>query len=308
VVAFADSIEYARRLLPAAEPWSRCSTDALEPDVRGLLARLQPNGTWFRSDRATAGFSRIVLVEVAPESQFDALQHLASSDRLPTGDTLCLAGSGRSFHGRRNRTWTAVPGNLHVSMVLAPGRSVSHHGAACLALPAVATARAIETVVSTVNTVGVKWVNDLVIEDAKVAGSIAHTRAMGDCVEHVVLGIGLNVEATPQLERSSFVPRAGSLREHDHKVTQAEVLHSLLDCLAVEYQALLRKGPGPLLAAYRQRSIVIGRQVEVHPDSSSAGEPIVGRVVAISDDLELILDGRSVPVSRGRLRFYPPAT
>jgi len=306
MVAFTDSIEYARRLLPAAKYWERCSIAELEPEVGSLLTCLQPDAEWLRSDYVAAAARRVVLVEMAPDSQFDRLRSAAGNEMLPRGDTCCLAGSGVSFHGHRGRGWVALPGNLHVSVALAPCRSIPHLGAVCMALPAVATARAIEAIMPAAKAVGIKWVNDVVIENSKVAGVIAHTRATGDRVDQVILGIGLNVEATPELHRCPFVPRAGSLREHDRRVTQAEVLSCLLDHLREEYQALLSQGPQPLLSAYRERSIVIGKQVELHPDGTTAVAPIAGRVSGIGDDLELILEGRSAPVARGRLRFCPP--
>jgi len=305
MVAFADSVEYARRLLPLAE-WRACSRDELEPEVQVVLERLQPGGHWLCSEWQPAGFARIVLVESAPSSQFDVLRELSGRDQLPAGGTLCVAGSGAAFHGHRQRAWVALPGNLHVSVVFTPECVVPHHGASFMALPAVAAASAIESALRVTKAVGIKWVNDVLIEGAKVAGVIAHTSAVGDRVARVVLGIGLNVEATPQIDRCPFVPRAGSLRQYDREVTQAEVFSCLLEHLAGEYQALLRRGPSPLLAAYRRRSVVIGRHVEVDSEGTAATAVVAGRVQSIGDDLELILEERSAPVVRGRLRFRAP--
>ena len=302
-----DCIDYARQALPAAT-WTPCSRAELTPAIRRLAERLGPRAHWQRSELDPGWFDRVILIGEAAESQFDILRDRAGSGELPAGSTVCLAGSGRGFHGHRGRNWTATAGNLHVSVALEPRRIISHFGAVFMALPAVAAALAIESAVPAAKPVGIKWVNDVVVGDAKIAGVIAHTRSSGMRVDHAVLGVGLNVETTPNIERSPFVPRAGSLRELDPRVKQDEVLGSLLHHLQALYQAVLAGDAGRVVSAYRDRSVVLRREVEIHPETHperEEGSVIAGRVCAIGDDLELILEGRPVPVSRGRLLMAP---
>ncbi len=296
-----DHVEYAREVLPGAATWQPSPIEQLDGQLRHLVETLQPGATWHRSELDEPNFDRAVLVDRASRSQFDALRDLAGKNELPPGNTFCLAGSGRDFHGHRGRHWTAIPGNLHVSVALAPQREIPHFGALFMALPALAAAHAIEAVVPTARPVTIKWVNDVLVGDAKVAGVIAHTRSSGHRVDQAVLGLGINVESVPDVERSPFVPRAGALREVDPKVTQHQVLTALVRELGAEYARALTKGTSSLLAEYRARSSVVGKHVEIHPEASDQGEIVAGRVQAIGSDLELILDGRSATVTRGRL-------
>jgi BirA family biotin operon repressor/biotin-[acetyl-CoA-carboxylase] ligase len=297
----ADHVEYAREVLPTATTWIPSPSHSRAGPLQTLLEALQPGATWYQSEIEGASFDRALLVDQSSRSQFDTLRELATNNQLPPGNTFCLAGSGRGFHGHRGRGWSALVGNLHVSVALAPRREIPHFGAVFMALPALAAARAIETAVPATRPVAIKWVNDVIVADAKVAGVIAHTRSSSRRIDQAVLGLGLNVQAVPNVARSPFVPRAGALREVDPKVTQHQVLAALIRELGALYSKALEAGAAALLSEYRERSMVIGKNVEIHPDATEGGEIITGRVRAIGDDLQLFLDGRSAPVTRGRL-------
>ena len=303
MVAFTDSVKFARELLPDCDVWVACRMANVGPIARHWLARLQPNGRWWRCETSPPGFDCLILVERASGSQFDVLRDAGSDIAVPCS-LCCLAGSGTSFHGHRMRAWTAVPGNLHLSALWYPRCAVAHPGATFMALPAVATARAIEAASKPTGTTMIKWVNDVIVDGAKVAGVIAHTEAESDQLARVVVGVGINVETQPQVERSPFVPRIGSLRETDPKVTQQQVLACWMREMADAYATVLTHGPSALLQGYRERSLVLGRQVSIHPET--AGAVVAGRVVAIGNDLELFLDGRSDPITRGRLVLDSP--
>jgi biotin-(acetyl-CoA carboxylase) ligase len=121
-----------------------------------------------------------------------------------------------------------------------------------------------------------------------------------------VLGIGVNVETTPEVDPTPFVPRAGALRdvasasEHCRLGVVFEALTSALDR---NYRALLVGGRAELLDRYRSRSLVLGREAVVCAESSGTAPDVIaeGRVVALSDHLELVFEGREEPVRKGRL-------
>jgi hypothetical protein len=79
---------------------------------------------------------------------------------------------------------------------------------------------------------------------------------------------------------------------------------------------IARDGPGPLLDAYRDASLVIGREVCVFEESEDGEIPAGGRSAAllpggvlrgtvrgIAADLSLILEGVETPVASGRVAF-----
>lgn len=307
MVVYTDSIPFAEHILPqTARRWSSVPS---ESDVGTPILRRKLFEDRFVSTSAfkTGGmWGQLYVVESATQSQYDLLIELnRAGETLPEG-IVCVAGEGNKFHGFKNRDWAASPGNLHVSVNLAPAQRIDHFGAGFMVLAAVSVVEAIDAVPGLENQAGIKWVNDILIGDAKVCGVLAYTQTMADTVASSVLGIGLNVETTPPLVPTPSVPRAGSLCDvvPDRRIcNQAKLLDALMNSLDRNYRSLISGAYETLLNRYRERSIIIGRQVEILSDSSDVEPQVLarGRVKGFGSDLELILEGSERPISTGRL-------
>lgn len=304
---YTDSIHFAEQILP--QTVGRWSSVSAEPgaDTAALRRKLFDGRFVFTSAlESDLIWDQLFLVESAPQSQYDLLIELNRAGESLPDAFLCVAGEGSRFHGFKNRNWTASPGNLHVSCSLAPAQRIDHFGAGFMILAAVSVVDAIDTVPGLESKAGIKWVNDILIDDAKVCGVLAYTQTMADVVTSAVLGIGLNVETTPSVAPTPYVPKVGSLCDivaDRQTCNRAELLNALMNSLDRNYRSLTNGRYDTLLTRYRERSIVTGRDVEIHSDDSSA-EPRVlagGRVKGLSQDLELILEGSDHPISRGRL-------
>lgn len=267
------------------------------------------------------GWRAVLVRDHAVGSQFDLLVGLLRAGVAVPDGVACLARTGSGMHGFRGRPWTALAGNIHLVVHLSPNQPVERFESAFTTLAAVSAAEAADAVLGGdgepggSGRAGIKWMNDVVVAGRKVGGVLAYTQTRDAVVTSVVLGIGLNVEATPDVERSPFVPAAGCLR--DVAAAGEAMLQTctaaLLAALRRNCDGLLAGGPGALLAAYRERSVTLGRRVTVEADDGVAaggmGDANVarklasGRVTGIGDGLELYLDGRPEPVTRGRLRF-----
>jgi BirA family biotin operon repressor/biotin-[acetyl-CoA-carboxylase] ligase len=313
VLVLADTPETLTAVYPDAGDAARRSAAALPPAERSLWAALAGGDPCLHRPSAGAGgfWPRIVLVGEAAHSQFDVLRGLLAADPAAGCPVACLALAGRGFHGHRGRPWTALRGNLHLSAALAPDAPADRIGLALTMLPAVATVDALREVSGGALAPGIKWVNDILLEGRKVAGVLTSSQAQGSRLELAVLGIGLNVARTPPLVPTPFVPAAGCLRAspQGRHLALPDVFAALLAALARRAAELLREGPARLFAAYRAASLVIGRRVRVWPEGldhtlppATWPEPLAeGVVEEILPDLSLLLEGRSDPVSRGRL-------
>jgi BirA family transcriptional regulator, biotin operon repressor / biotin---[acetyl-CoA-carboxylase] ligase len=247
----------------------------------------------------------ILVRDHAPGSQYDTLVQLVRAGAQVPDSVACVARTGSGMHGFRGRPWSAQPGNIHLAAHFAPARAIERFESAFTVLAAVSAAEAVETVPGLAGRARIKWVNDVLIDGCKVGGVLAYTQTRDTVVTSVVLGVGLNVEVTPPVERSPVVPAAGCVRDFAPAADAAglgHVLSALLDILQRNYALLLDDGPAPLLDAYRARSSVLGETVTIMSDDvAAAGVVATGRVVAIGDGLELYLEGRAAPVTRGRL-------
>jgi len=133
----------------------------------------------------------ILRLETSASTQADARRLVAAGN----GDGLAvIAAEQRAGRGRFGREWLSPPGNLYLSLVLKPPQPLSFWPQFTM-LAALAVAFALETVPA--GLVGLKWPNDVLLADRKVAGILAEVEG-----EYLILGIGVNVNA-PLVERAA---------------------------------------------------------------------------------------------------------
>jgi BirA family transcriptional regulator, biotin operon repressor / biotin---[acetyl-CoA-carboxylase] ligase len=175
--------------------------------------------------------------------------------------SVLMAQHQTSGRGRLDRRWDAPPGaNLLVSLLFRRLPAHLHELTQRVALAAAAAAR------STVGAeVTLKWPNDLMIGDEKLAGVLAQAGGV-DGIEYVVVGIGLNVGWAP--------PGAARLGDG---VAPAEVLAELL--------AAFDELPADIGSVYTAALGTIGRQVRVELPNGV----LEGRAVAVEPDGRLVV-------------------
>lgn len=108
----------------------------------------------------------------------------------PSG-TLVVAERQVAGRGRRGRTWESPSGSgIFMTLMIKP--DINPNNASMLTLvAALAVAAAIRK--CTGRPAGIKWPNDIVMNGKKVCGILTEMSAQVDYVNHVVVGIGINV-------------------------------------------------------------------------------------------------------------------
>ena len=217
-------------------------------------------------------------------AETDSTQRVArelARDGAAEGTTV-IAEAQTAGRGRLGRTWHSPPGtNLYASVVLRP--PLPPTGVAPVALvTGLAVAEAVER--TTGLAPRLKWPNDVVLNDRKLAGILTEMEAEVERVHHVVVGIGvnLNVDAFPP----DLADKATSLRlATGAPVARAPIVAALLAALEARYERFVEGGFAPLRDAWTARSWLDGKEVRVAgPD----GE-IAGRVLGVGDDGALCL-------------------
>jgi biotin-[acetyl-CoA-carboxylase] ligase BirA-like protein len=303
---FTDDPAAASAIVPQADA-NRWRRDADVPAREQRIVRaLGGTARWSQPLAQRPSFwPTIVIVSDSDGSRFQALDRLVGDDRIER-PVAALALTGRGFRGQRDRSWEAAAGNLHLSVAVPIDLDVPRVGTALSMLPVVASVDAIGAASGGILRPGIKWVNDILLDDRKVGGvlSAAHTTAQR--IDDVVWGVGINVEVAPAIAPTPFVPAATCLHAAagGTQVTVSRLFWAMLDALAARHGELLRAGPAGIFADYRAHSVVIGRAVRVWEES--AATPFAqGVVTEISSDLGLHLDGRSSAIGRGRLELVP---
>jgi len=304
---YTDDIEYAKTIVSPSEGQWQTAGSSNDTNIPVLVDSLFAGSPIFKSSVDTANLWRYLsIVKASRFSQYDIVNKLCRENiKLPHG-LLCLAGEGQNFHGFRNRHWASPPGNIYLTAYFAPKRPIDHFGVGFVILAAISVVDAIDEIPGLSNRAGIKWVNDILIDGAKVSGVLAFTQQEGDDVTSAALGIGINVKATPSIDPTPFVPKAASLLDFSDdsgKCNTRFIFDKLIDALSRNYEILVNEGYRELLDRYRERSLIIGHEVEICSDKSTEDiELLAGGIVSgIGDNLELYLQGRDQPITRGRL-------
>jgi BirA family transcriptional regulator, biotin operon repressor / biotin---[acetyl-CoA-carboxylase] ligase len=207
----------------------------------------------------------------------------AARSGAPDG-LVVVAGHQRAGRGRLGRTWTAPPGgSLLVSVLLRPGLPPEERHLVVMAA-AVAMADAVAATTGVI--AALKWPNDLLVADRKLAGILAE--AAGDAV---VVGIGVNLDWPELPDELAAIATACNV-EGGRPTTREELLTEFL----ARYETYLDDLTGTR-AAYRDRLETIGRRVRVErPDAT-----LVGTATGIDDAGRLLVavDGVTESIAAG---------
>ncbi len=309
MIIITDNPKFADKYFKSRPSWQSIFLSSLTDDVIQVGERLLKNETVYMAKVSARHFWQYMFfVEFASESQYDVLTEFCRNGLPIPRNTLCVAGSGRGFHGQHGRHWAAEQGNIHVSAYFQPSVEIKNFGAAFHVVPALSAAEAIDNLRNFDLPAGIKWVNDIVMGNSKVGGIIAFSQTRGPIVTDVVLGIGLNVGKTPVIEPTHFVPEAGCLAgfaRRPEECSIGDVFEELITCLENNYKKAIQGNYNTLLGEYIKRSSVIGKEVRIMSDDLGSPEVEIarGEVESIGDNLELFLKGFDNPVWKGRLAF-----
>ncbi|HDL18205.1 MAG TPA: hypothetical protein ENH29_04040 [Bacteroidetes bacterium] len=303
---FTDQTDFAANYFPEEKPWKSVDFSGMEKNLLHLLIRLFNGKAVFRNEQKSEFWRYLFLVENAPASQYDVLIDLVRQNRKIPAAVLCLAGAGKNFHGFQNRNWCSLSGNIHLSAYVAPNKMIKNFASGFMIVAAVSVLQTLDAIPWLQGKPAIKWMNDIFIDDAKVSGVLAHTFTRGNSVTGAVLGIGVNVAASPGIEPTPFVPEAAALADfvpEKSAITQGMVFPQLLTFLYRNYQILLAGDYRRLLEIYRTRSLVIGRNISLWRDEiqKPAEKIAAGKVKSIGENLELYLEGEKTPYKSGRL-------
>jgi len=164
--------------------------------------------------------------------------------------------------GRRGRGWLSPPGiGLYTSILLRPGCPPGRAGllAQVAGLAVVEALREVADVAS-----DLKWPNDVLVEGRKVAGILAEMASREAGVDHAVVGIGINVNHGPTDFPEELQGSATSLYlSTGRRLLRSDLAAALFNALDDWYGLFAAGEFGTILTAARERSAVLGRQVDV---------------------------------------------
>jgi len=313
-----DAPDDVQALAPDGVALERTRLRDLPPSERRSWSALAPESEPWLGELPTRRFGLsgpLVVVRHATRSQLDVLDELSAADAGVTGGTTCVALAGSRFRGQRGRTWSTSRGNLHASVHLAFDVDAAASQAALAVLPAVAAAEAVEEVSEGRVRPGLKWVNDLLLDERKVGGVLTSTQVQSGRIRDARVGIGVNLTYAPRIVATRGALEADRLADADGVFDAPDawalLLPALTRRLAHGREAIAGGNGARLVDRYRERAAFLGRHVTIWPVEYGGGRvqeatPIAqGRVLELRPDLSLILEGAAQPIRNGRMTIDP---
>ena len=197
---------------------------------------------------------------------------------------LCAAEIQTAGRGRQGRRWVS---GLGQSLVLSvswrfPAQSRGLSGVSLAAGIALAE----DLAAGGFGGVMLKWPNDLVVDDRKLAGILVEASRFGSGAAACVIGVGFNLDLAPadsgRIDQpwTDFATAFGRVPARSTLASRSA--NALLDTCE-QYRA---DGPGPFVARWRERDALHGRPVRV----LSGGAPIDGTACGIDADGALLVE------------------
>lgn len=252
--------------------------------ARILRGVLEPPESWdeVRGRAATTRFGDLRLLDEVDSTN----RYLLDEARRGASEgAVVVADHQTAGRGRLGRTWEAPPGaSLLVSVLLRPdvdpGRSHLVTMAAGVSM--------VEAVWQSAGfTPSLKWPNDLVVGDRKLAGMLSEADMRKGRFDALVVGIGVNVnwdEFPPELADTAVACNQVAGRP----VGRAALLGTFLERFEDRYATLLRPGGDEAVTGeYRHRCSTLGRRVRV---DLTGDESIEGTAVGVDDAGRLMVD------------------
>ncbi|MFZ5943808.1 MAG: biotin--[acetyl-CoA-carboxylase] ligase [Bacillota bacterium] len=198
--------------------------------------------------------------------------------------TVIVAESQSRGKGRLGRLWASPAGQgIWASIILRPSILPTLAPQITLVM-AVGMAKALNKIEGI--EAKIKWPNDILVNNRKVAGILTELSAEIERINYIVIGIGVNVNQDINDFPEEFRENAISLKEAvGMRLSRVKILQWMLEEIEKTYHYYLAEGLKPILAEWRNYSLTIGREVEV----IMGNERIKGSAVDVGDDGSLIV-------------------
>jgi BirA family transcriptional regulator, biotin operon repressor / biotin---[acetyl-CoA-carboxylase] ligase len=228
----------------------------------------------------------------------------ATLSRLAVGGaeegTVVIADAQSAGRGRIGKPWFSPPGvNLHLSVLLKPAIHLNEVRMLTL-IGSLAIADALEMHGAKAQ---VKWPNDVLVTDKKIAGVLADVRVHEERIDYLILGMGINLNIDrPTMDRYFGEAAAGATSFYEasgHLIDRTTFATTLLERLEHHYLAFLAKGKNVVLEEWRAHSF-LGRRVRIREEDLD----VEGIALNLDEEGCLLValdDGSSVRVREGEV-------
>ena len=205
----------------------------------------------------------------------DLLTRLADGEPLPEGYWL-IADRQVAGRGRQGRRWEAATGNFMGSTIIRPGHGDPPAHTLSLVV-GVAVHEAISSTIPNLAKLQLKWPNDAMIDQSKLAGILLENTG-----GVIVAGVGVNLAYAPKVEGREVI----ALSQYGPAPDRDAFAKRLVQSLDQELERWRTYGLDALIRRWQAVAHPVGARLTVHEPS---GERISGTFAGLGDDGSLRL-------------------
>lgn len=208
--------------------------------------------------------------------------------------TLITAESQTAGYGRQGRRWLSPPGgNIYCTYLYASQREFRYGFAHAAQAAGVAAATVLER--HSGCAIELKWPNDIIIKGKKVGGILTEGVGRRDGAALLVVGIGLNINATEEDLKGAGQPATSLSIATGHRYNCAAVLTELNSEVPLHLTLALDEGFKPIREAYTARlTYTMGETINV---TLPNGENCLGTYLGLNDEGALIILSKGKVIS-----------
>jgi BirA family transcriptional regulator, biotin operon repressor / biotin---[acetyl-CoA-carboxylase] ligase len=204
------------------------------------------------------------------------------------GGHVVIADSQKSGTGRHGNKWVSPQGGIWLSIIL----SSSLHPSRCILFSFCASLAVSEAINKCTGLDSkLKWPNDVLIKGKKVSGVLVDISVNSDSIEHVIIGIGVNVnvksaEIQRDIDGRLPYPITSIKEELTVSCDKVELIRSILRTLDRHYFMIETDASYPLLEKWKQMAEpTISRSVQV----THGARVYTAKVVGLEEDGSLVI-------------------
>lgn len=226
----------------------------------------------------SALYDSLIYKETIDSTQNHAFRILDQDD----GNMVIVSGQQTEGRGRFKREWLSPKGaGLYMSLVLRP--NVEHQQMIVFNLfMSLAISEAIREAAGLKS--GIKWPNDIFINDKKVCGFLTEVISTDNIVNTIVCGIGINIE---QSADTAALGTATALQSElgDEPFDVNQFIEVLFSKIELYYTQFLTASFSTIKDAWLEQAIIFNRDLKI----TTVKESFTGKALDITDEGYLVI-------------------
>ncbi len=232
--------------------------------------------------------------EIIYLEETDSTNALAKREKDCQNGTVFVAGRQTNGRGRSGRVWESDDENgLYMSILLKPDLPAEKISSITLVF-----GLAVYNALKGYADVSIKWPNDIILNDKKLAGILCEMSGNEKKIDYVICGVGVNVNNnsfSDELDKIAASLKTETGREYEKTEIAAEILNEF----ELLYDEFLKKGLNDILIQYKNNCITLLKDVKVIINSEEIDAyalditPEGGLLVRIDGEERVIVSGEA---------------